>query len=383
MRVCHVSPHLPPDQAANALLPASLGAWTQAAGGEVTFVAHEPSQGGRDTLALAGPIFRVPKRDQGASLRRWLRLDALQLSHQIGRTLDRAAADADVVHLHSNGLIVEAAAAWCRRHGKPHVLTLYGTEIWHYRRRRPIDPFTRAYHRAGAVTFYSRGLLERARGLGLGRAAMQVIYPAVSGAFSALGDGERAAARDALGIGEPRVLLNVKRLHPLAGQHTLIEAFRRVVHDRHDVRLVICGTGSLRAELEAQAQHSGVADRITFTGLVENDRVARYAAVADAFVLPSLLEAMPTVAVEALACGTPVVSADHPGGLELHELFGEDVRVVPKDDAAALAAAIGQAIEHPRRVAAGTFDIIRERFSPSAVHRAYDEVYARLARRAA
>ena len=58
----------------------------------------------------------------------------------------------------------------------------------------------------------------------------------------------------------------------------------------------------------------------------------RYAAVADVFVLPSLLEALPTVAVEALACGTPVVSADHPGGVELHELFGDDVQVVREGD---------------------------------------------------
>ena len=70
-------------------------------------------------------------------------------------------------------------------------------------------------------------------------------------------------------------------------------------------------------------QASGAGERITFTGLVANDEVARYAAVADIFALPSLLEALPTVAVEALASGTPVVSADHPGGVELHELFAD------------------------------------------------------------
>ena len=47
MHICHVSPHLPPDQAANALLPAQLGRWAAARGDQVTFVAHEPAQGGR------------------------------------------------------------------------------------------------------------------------------------------------------------------------------------------------------------------------------------------------------------------------------------------------------------------------------------------------
>ena len=70
---------------------------------------------------------------------------------------------------------------------------------------------------------------------------------------------------------------------------------------------------------------------VTFAGLVDNALVARYCAAADLFVLPSLLEALPTVAVEALACGTPVVSSDNPGGVELHGVFGDDVAVVPKE----------------------------------------------------
>ena len=52
---------------------------------------------------------------------------------------------------------------------------------------------------------------------------------------------------------------------------------------------------------------------VTFAGLVDNAAVARYCAAADLFVLPSLLEALPTVAVEALACGTPVALDRQPG----------------------------------------------------------------------
>ena len=66
------------------------------------------------------------------------------------------------------------------------------------------------------------------------------------------------------------------------------------------------------------------------------------------FALPSLLEALPTVAVEALASGTPVVSADHPGGVELHELFGDDVQVVPKGQVSGLADALDESLRSPR-----------------------------------
>lgn len=376
MRICHVSPHLPPDQAANALLPAQLGEWSRAAGTDVSFITQPPSQGRAGRDPLPGPVRRIAARS-GSRLQHLLRIDTLRRSRSTVDALRDLAGDADLLHLHSNGLIVEVAAAWARKRGLPYVLTLYGTEIWHYKRRWPIDPFTRAYHGAAEVTFYSDRLMSRAREFGLTRPNLSVVYPAVSPSFAPADAATRGAWRAELGIAEPHVLLNVKRLHPLAGQSVLIDAFARVARGRSDVRLVICGTGPLRAELEAQAQRLGVAARITFAGLVPNTGVARYAAVADLFVLPSLLEALPTVAVEALAAGTPVVSADHPGGQELHALFGDDVEVVPKQNVDVLAEVLTTRLQAPRRTRPGTADIVRARFSPDAVRKAYDEVYQR------
>lgn len=378
MRLCHVSPHLPPDQAANAILPAQLGQWSAAAGHEVTFVTQAPAQGRDVSTSLPGRVRRLTARRSTSPVLRTLRIDTWTRAREITRALDEMARGADVLHLHSNGLIVEVASAWARRHGVPVVLTLYGTEIWHYKRRWPIDPFTRTYRQADEVTFYSQRLMERARELGLDRRGLSVVYPAVSRAFSPVDDTTRAGWRAGFGIVEPIVLLNVKRLHELAGQKYLIEAFARIARARQDVRLVICGTGPLRESLEAQAAAAGVGSRITFTGLVGNDDVARYAAIADLFVLPSLLEALPTVAVEALAAGTPVLSADHPGGVELAGIFGDDVAVVPRQNVEALHAALDAAIEHPRRTRSATRAILDEHFSPAAVERTYAAVYGRL-----
>jgi glycosyltransferase involved in cell wall biosynthesis len=91
---------------------------------------------------------------------------------------------------------------------------------------------------------------------------------------------------------------------------------------------------------------------------------------ADLFVLSSVLEATPTVALEALACGTPVVSTDNPGGVELHESFGEDVEVVPKQDPGALAQAILRFLAAPRRTRPRSEKTIEERFRlPGVVDR--------------
>jgi glycosyltransferase involved in cell wall biosynthesis len=284
---------------------------------------------------------------------------------------------ADLVHVHSNGLLPEVAAGIAHRLGKPVVLTLYGTEIWHYRRKRfGPDLFTRAYTHADAVTFYSHRLLERAAELGLQRTRCHVIYPPVSPSFAFHDAAAQQDARRALGLSAANVLVNVKRLHPLAGQRTLLQAMAAIVGEHPDTHLVICGTGALLSELQDVARASGVERHVTFAGLVDNALVARYCAAADLFVLPSLLEALPTVAVEALACGTPVVSSDNPGGLELHGLFGDDVAVVAKERPDLLATAIAAALHRKRRTRPATHAIVEQRFRADAVARRYVEVYA-------
>jgi glycosyltransferase involved in cell wall biosynthesis len=97
------------------------------------------------------------------------------------------------------------------------------------------------------------------------------------------------------------------------------------------------------------------------------------------FALPSLLEALPTVAVEALASGTPVVSADHPGGLELHEIFGADVGVVPRKDAGRLATALLDALASGRRTSPDADEALARLFRPGAIADQYEALYQRVA----
>ena len=177
MRILHITPHLPPDQAANALLPFQLGEWARARGDAVAYLAHPPSQGG--TRELTGVTW-IP-RTRRTALQRVLRTGSIAGAWRIRRAAAPLIAAADVVHVHSNGLLAEVGAGLARAMHKPVVLTLYGTEIWHYRPKRfGPDLFTRAYRGADAVTFYSRRLMERAGELGLQRPHCHVIYPAVS-----------------------------------------------------------------------------------------------------------------------------------------------------------------------------------------------------------
>jgi glycosyltransferase involved in cell wall biosynthesis len=378
VRICHVTPHLPPDQAANALLPYHLGCWARDRGDQVSFVAHPPRNAARPTRTVAMPgevRWVAPKRVAG-TVDGALKLATLRAVIDIWRAARTEIRRADIVHIHSNGLLAEVAAWLADQYRKPYVLTLYGTEIWHYTPKRiGPDLFTRAYRRASYVTFYSHGLRSRAVELGLARHQASVVYPPVARDFTYHDQYAQQEARAGLGLRQRHVLVNVKRLHPLAGQRFLLEALGEVIRTHPDTRLVICGTGPLEDELKAVARAAGVEAHVTFAGLVDNQTIARYDAAADVFVLPSLLEACPTVALEALASGTPVVSSDNPGGVELGELFGYDVSVVPRENALALARAIVGVLDEKRRVRESTRRIIEQEFRPPAVERQFREIY--------
>ena len=379
MNILHVTPHLPPDQAANALLPWQLGTWAAEAGDSVEYIAHPPRAGG--SAALPGPVTWIPRRTDGF-IDRTLRVGSVVSAARIHRALAPAIGRADVVHVHSNGLLAELGVLLARRWGKPAVLTLYGTEIWHYAPKRfGPDLFTRAYAAASAVTFYSERLLGRARELGLTRRDMQTVYPPVGAQFAWHDEAAQAQARAALGITNRHLLVNVKRLHPLAGQRYLIEAMNEVIRTHPDTRLVICGSGALLDELKRAAQSAGVERHVTFAGLVDNATVARYCAAADLFVLPSILEALPTVAVEALAAGTPVVSADNPGGLELNDVFGRDVALVGREQPLPLARAIVEFLLDKRRTDRTTQAIVERDFRPVGVAARYRTLYRDVAAR--
>src|SRR5262249_14263093 len=117
-----------------------------------------------------------------------------------------------------------------------------------------------------------------------------------------------------------------------------------------------------------------------FLGLVPNDEIARLQSAADLFVLSSVLEATPTVALEALACGTPVVSTDNPGGVELSGVFGADVTVVPQRDPAPVSEAVAAFPAAPRRVLPDPARTIAERLRLDGVAERYLAVYEEAAR---
>jgi len=181
---------------------------------------------------------------------------------------------------------------------------------------------------------------------------------------------------------EPHRIVSVGRLVPRKGYATIVEA----LVDLPGVELVVAGghtvDGQVEAEqvrLEALAAALGVADRVHFIGQVGHFLMPALLCTADVVVCSPWYEPFGLVPLEAMACGVPVV-ASAVGGMLDSVADGETGLLVPPQDPAALAAALGGLLADPeRRAAYGRAGVQRARslYSWDAVAAATAEVYDR------
>ena len=140
------------------------------------------------------------------------------------------------------------------------------------------------------------------------------------------------------------VVLSVGRLAPQKDFETLLRAFAQVVACR-PARLVILGEGPERQSLSVLTEQLGLTQHVEMPGFCANPYA--YMSKSNVFALSSRYEGLPTVLVEAMACGTPVVSTDcRSGPSEILE-GGKWGRLVPVGDWRAMAGAILETLDNP------------------------------------
>ena len=143
-------------------------------------------------------------------------------------------------------------------------------------------------------------------------------------------------ARQRLGLpGDRPIVLWVGRMVAVKGLDVLLESWSAVSGAPAHPLLLLIGDGDDRRALQRQA--AGLGDSVRFVGPVRHDALPDWYRAADCVVLPSRLEGIPNLLLEALACGTPFV-ASAVGGVAT--LLDEASSTVPPDDPAALAAAL-------------------------------------------
>lgn len=147
-----------------------------------------------------------------------------------------------------------------------------------------------------------------------------------------------SSLRDELGIGQDEFVVGmVARLSPEKNHALFLRMASTLVRDGVPARFLLAGGGPLREDLVAQAEESGLSDRVTFLGI--RDDVARVVEACDVGVLSSNAEALPMSLLEFMAGGRPVVSTDVGGVREILDDAGAGI-IVPADDVEALASAV-------------------------------------------
>jgi glycosyltransferase involved in cell wall biosynthesis len=279
----------------------------------------------------------------------------------------RLVAESDVIHLMGYwsllGVLVYLAARW---QGVPYVvspagaLPLFGRSLW----------FKRLFNR-----LVGRRMIQEAQGwLAITRAELTdfcaygvpgervVVLPnGVVESDYALEDKQCFA--DEKGLPDKPYILFMGRLNPIKGPDLLLGAFARVAREHPDHLLVYAGPDEgMKSRLAHDAQESGLHDRVLFVGFVGGSAKVAAFRSARLLVVPSRLEAMSIVAVEAGICGTPVLMTDQCG---LDELGEVDANLLTLATEEGLAAGLRYALadsERLRGIGQRWQELVRSRF---------------------
>ncbi len=289
---------------------------------------------GRD-LPIARTLYRSPFLSV-----RWPR-PAYRLCNagaEIRRAIQRMRAT--IVHAHFLYPAGVTAAKVARDLRVPCVATGHGFDVYNlpFRSRAWRDEILACIRSCAAVITVSRANAECLMEIGVPESSIRVIPNGYDPRIFHPGD--RTEARQRLGLPlDGRILLSVGHLVPVKGFDAVLSAASKV---SGAIRLVIAGRGPQFRALVALAEKLGLRDRVAFLGEIPHALVAEYMRAADMLVIGSHQEGNPTVLVEALGCGRPVV-ATRVGGIP--EIITSDIGVMTAPgDSQALAAGIEHAL---------------------------------------
>lgn len=379
MRIVQVTPYYPPHTGGIERYVHNLSRALVERGHEVTVLTANIPEG--------NPV----ENDRGVVVRRYA-----CLAHPFNDPLvpsffkaDEALAGADILHAHNAYSTAALSVAIARqRSGVPAVLTHHGQHMF----GDPVrDLFVTLYRktverwlvkRMDRIVTLSPSDAEYVSMFGVNREKISIIPNAIRAE-----DFLHQTARDTTGFekaygleGKKRVLF-VGQISTRKGVDTLVRAVDRIVNGqgRDDLVFLFIGEGDYRDKAQELARRYHIDDHVRFPGKVGfNDLVSAYAS-SDAYVLPSLSEGMPTVILEAMFFGLPVITTDLPC---LRDNFGDHAVLVPPGDNGALARAITGLLDDAprcRHLSARGRELVRSNYTWDRVVLDYERLYEQIA----
>ena len=284
----------------------------------------------------------------------------------------------DLLHVHY--AIPHATSAWIakemlREQGRrlPVVTTLHGTDITIVGQDHSYQAITRfSIERSDRVTAVSQWLKdETVRAFGCGNGRVDVVPNFVDPQVY-----DRSRYGSGLGTelgGGRKVVMHISNFRPVKRLRDVVRTFARI-HEAVPSVLVMVGDGPDRVAAEDEARALGIAADVKFLGKI--DAVAPLLAAADLYLFPSETESFGLSALEALACGVPVVGT-HVGGLVEVVREGVTGSLAPLGDVEAMAAAGIHFLQPDVWVKASKAAMAdaRERYATADVVAQYERIY--------
>ena len=136
----------------------------------------------------------------------------------------------------------------------------------------------------------------------------ELIHNAINVSDFTFNEAARASIRAQYGLGDKLVLGHVGRLTPQKNQKMILEIFAKMHAMNKNTHLVMVGTGELEAMMKRRTAELGIADAVTYTGVQTN--VNEWYSAFDVFIMTSINEGLPVVAIEAQAADLPCMISD-------------------------------------------------------------------------
>ncbi len=291
-----------------------------------------------DQLAADIPVYEIQPDDRGFFRRNWQRARALQgLCEKIQPALVMS------VKWQVNQAVLLSLKPW--KSNLPIIINEQEPpSASSDPKRRKMWPLVKwVYRWADQTIVITQGIArEFTRDLGIASEKISVIHNPLD-----LGNlRQRVEDPLPLEVGDRPIILSIGRLAPEKNQPLLLKAFSLILKSR-PAALILLGDGPERENLESLALDLGISHDVKFMGFQPNPYP--YLAQADIFALTSRYEGFGNVILEALASGVPVVATDCPYGPREILLDGKYGLLVPMDDVQALAEAILDLLDQPKK----------------------------------
>jgi len=283
-------------------------------------------------------VFRIDSyKNPSPDFATWVYLMNINMQKEAAAIVKNIGGRIDVFHAH-DWLVANAGIGLKHVFRKPLLTTIHSTEIGrrngiHFDYERMIHE-TEAWltYEAWRVICCSAYMVSHVRwAFGLPEDKLVMVPNGVDfEAYAKVKNDDLSSFRSKFALPEEKIVLFVGRLVYEKGVHVLVSSVPKVL-GKVDAKFVIVGNGYMKEQLLNIVKSMGVANKVMFTGFIDDETLRKLQSCADVSVVPSLFEPFGIVALEAMAAKSPVVVSDTGGLSEIVEHDVTGVKVYPEN----------------------------------------------------